>query len=212
MKQTVIITERTLFKTEEIKYKKKGYKVFNVFNTTKPYIFTDTKVGMLLDTLYTPTILYLEKLLYFKHTVVAKYKDETYKINESNWKSHPIRCQYLTQQEAYKEQQKVNKYKERLCLLQEQIDIDIDITQLDNYLKTFAKLYDIEYEQDPISKLLAYNQIKYYLDNNLDYFNPPVNIDPEEESNLATQNWNGIEVVSFGDAQYFEDYVYQRGC
>lgn len=219
----IVLSETKLDKETINKYKRKGYRVSTVFDNL--YIKPKESVGIYLDKLYKPTIDLIERLLYFKHTVTLKYQGQAYILNSlEDWKYthqsdkdqiktttefHPILKAYREQRKEYLQDIADTKARIRHDLLvPKQLPDD-----LDTYLSTFASRYDIRYEDNTLSKYLAYEQIKFYIDNNIPYTNPAPVIDPQETPLYSLQfNYNTTtveepEIISFGDETYFEDFV-----
>lgn len=211
MKEVIIVTERALSELEQIKYERNRYKVFNIFAHV-PNIFKEQhRVAVLLEQLYAPTIRYIEKLLYFNHKVTIKYKDKTFVYSDLDmWKESVPYLDYLDKNIRYKEKQNIKKLKEHLeplLPIKELMNQEVDI---ENFLHTFTRLYEIPFPNTEREKLLAYQQIKFYIENNLEYFSSPQNIEPEDEAMFSAQDWNGIQVITIGDELLLEDYIYKR--
>lgn len=79
---------------------------------------------------------------------------------------------------------------------------------MDSILETFAPLYDIQIrynsEFELEDKIRAYQSIKWYLDNGIEYCKDILGYKPDEEKMF--------EAVSFGDENYLEDVIYQGVC
>lgn len=225
----IALTENKMTDEFRNKYMSKGYRVASVFD--RPYIKPKESVGIELHTLYKTTIDLIERLLYFKHTVTLKFLDKVYTLNSlDEWKTtiqnpkdqiktltivHPILQEYYNQRKEYFQRVSDNKRKEQYKVHVEGIDLP-DKDELDNFLSTFAPRYDIPVDYtDIIDKARAYQQIKFYLDNNLEYTNPAPIIDVEYTpfANMVSINHNSLveepDIEYFGNEIYFEDTAYK---
>lgn len=171
-------------------------------------------VGIYLKQLKPSTINLIHDLLYFKHPVTLKYNDKQYKLYciedwshtyqdpEDQLKKktdrHPILEDYLAQQKEerfYKEKRKRTQTMNLLYLdcpeLKDTTEEEMDLI-IHNYAPLFQMSVDYE---DPIEKMQAYIQLKFYIDNE---FQPDV-IPADEEM-----------LITFGNELYFEDLIYKR--
>lgn len=143
--------------------------------------------------------------------ITALVNNEKVYVDQENWKSthydDKTRKWYSVKNpvlEVYDEQQKIRKqnredYKKRKRT-EELGEIPED---LDRLLSSFAKLYEVDYEpEDTESKLRAYQQIKYYLDNDFEYSRDLLGQLPTEELMF--------ECIAFGDETYLEDISYKE--
>lgn len=185
-------------------------------------------VGILLDTMYKSTIDLIERLLWSKHAVTIKYDNKTYTLHSlDEWKythqsekdalklktdKHPIYQIYLDKKAEYNRQRYAKTKKNQLQFVSDYKDAE----DLDQILNAFAYLYDINVDyEDTYSKLSAYQQIKWYLDNNIDYINPAPVI-PYDETPMfnmfqvpSTSDVEEIVLVYYGNEEYFEDTHYK---
>lgn len=214
----IVISERKLTEEEKELYTKNHYRVYYTWEGNIPQIKYGEAVGFLMKAYCTSTIKLIEKLIYrkTKSNITAKLENgECIIIDKENWKStyyndktrnwYSIKNKVL---EIYDEQReirskKMQDYKKRKLTeeLEEQIgDIPED---LDRFVKVFAPLYTVDYDpEDTLSKLRAYQQCKYYLDNDFEYTRDPFGMLPTEEKMF--------ECVSFGNEEYMNDTCFKR--
>lgn len=209
-----VISEYKLNQEQIKQYRDKGYEVY--YGYENPSIKPGESVGILLDTMYTSTINLIENLLHrkTKSNITLKYKDKTYNISvpdewshkfyeDNHWVTveHPILTIYKEKREDYFTQKQIEKDKEStdyvLNYFHNQIPQDLDVI-LDN----FSRLYEVTYEDNLQSKLLAYASIKYYLENDIEYSRDIMGCNPDEETMF--------ECISFGDETYLEDMIYKE--
>lgn len=171
-------------------------------------------VGIYLKQLKPSTINLIHDLLYFKHPVTLKYNDKQYKLYcIEDWSHtyqdpedqlrkktdrHPILQDYLAQQKEerfYKEKRKRTQTMNLLYLdcpeLKDTTEEEMDLI-IHNYAPLFQMRVDYD---DPIEKIQAYIQLKFYIDNE---FKPDI-IPADEEM-----------IITFGNELYFEDLIYKR--
>ena len=230
----MIVISEYLLDEETIKaYKDRGYRF--AYGNEHPYIKPRESVGILLDTMYKSTMDLIDTLLFRKHTVTLKYDDETYTLsNLDEWKKsyqsdedslkmtfecHPIYKIYLDKRAEYfatKKAEKIEKQYDTVYDYIDRKDIPND-DELDNFLRTFGYLYQVDVDYtDRLSKLYTYIQLKWYLEHDLPYANEPMSIDVDDEPMFSTIQFKippfepPIEEISFGDATYFEDFVYKN--
>lgn len=229
----IVISEYKLSNEEINAYKNKGYRF--AYGYEHPIINPKESVGILLDTMYKPTIDLIDSLLYRHHKVTIKYEDKSYTLESlDEWKKsyqsdkdslkmtseyHPIYQIYLEKRREYFEQRKVNEIKQQYEIIYDYIKQDEipNDDELDNFLRTFGYLYqvDIDYT-DRLAKLYAYLQLKWYLDNDIPYVNEPLPIDIDDEPMFSCRQFKkvsyeeSIEEISFGDQTYFEDFIYKN--
>lgn len=158
--------------------------------------------------------------------LTLKYDNKSYKLDSlSDWKFthqsetdqiktktdyHIIYQTYLDNVKEYNELQKQIVLKQQYELY----TIEVSDEELDNYVNAFAYLYDIGVDMtDTIDKLRAYKQIQFYQDNEIPYINERV-ISPDSEPMFAgkfnIQYEEPIEVISFGNETYLDDFVYKN--
>ena len=209
-----VISEYKLTQEQIKQYRDKGYEVY--YGYENPSIRPGESVGILLDTMYTSTINLIENLLHrkTKSNITLKYKDKTYNISvpaewshkyyeDNHWITieHPILTMYKEKRTEYFEQKQIEKDKENtnyvLNYFHNQIPEDLDVI-----LNNFSRLYEVTYEDNLQSKLLAYASIKYYLENDIEYSKDIMGVNPDEEP--------VFECISFGDETYLEDMIYKE--
>ena len=125
---------------------------------------------------------------------------------------------YLDKRNEYIENQKELKLKEQYQIIYENFDIELpDDEELDNFIRTFGYLYqlDVDYS-NRMSKLQTYYQLKWYLEHDIPYVNEPLSIDIDDEQMFDRSMFKipsyeePIEVISFGDQTYLEDFIYKN--
>lgn len=201
----LVISEYKLSKEERQAFKAKGYRV--AYGYEDPIIHKGESVGYLLQSLYKNTMEQIDYLLYKKHTISIKFEEKTTKLTtQEDFRRSNAYIEYQAHREAYFEELKVKKAKAKYEIITEYYPEQPE--DLDQILQAFGYLYqlDIDYG-DNFSKLTAYQQIKYYLEHDIEYANEPRPIDPEFEGQFESINWNGIQVVSFGDQTVMEDII-----
>lgn len=230
----MIVISEYLLDDETIKaYKNKGYRF--AYGNEHPVIRPKESVGILLSTMYKPTMDLIDNLLFRKHTVTIKYEDMTVTLSSlDEWKKsyqsdkdslkmsfecHPIYKIYLDKRAEYfatKQAEKIEKQYETIYDYINKKDIPND-EELDNFLRTFGYLYQVDVDYtDRLSKLYIYVQLKWYLEHDIPYVNEPRSIDIDDEPMFSDLKFNTppyeepIEEISFGDATYFEDFVYKN--
>lgn len=231
----IVISEPKLTKEQIDKYHEKGYRVCQTYDD--PVINRGEAVGFILDKIYKSTIEKIEYLLFTHHNVSIKYGEDKYLLNSlDDWKQtyqdekdmqhmahykHPILLEYEAKRSEYFEQLKISKVKVKYDDLYEAYNINPDTLpqdeELDSFLKAFAYLYQIDVDYtDRFSKIQAYYQIQWYLDNDVPYANEPHSIAPEDEPMFRNIQFveipyeEPIEIESFGDEIYMEDYIYKN--
>lgn len=150
---------------------------------------------------------------YPAHPVTLKYNDVQYKLYSlDDWKTthqdpkdqiktrterHPILQEYLDKRKEYVINAQAIKQQSRFATLYKdypELEILTDEV-LDAFINTNAKAYEIyPASDDRYDKLLAYMQVKYYMDNGFE----PTRELPED-----------LEIISFGDLTYMNDIVYK---
>lgn len=229
----IVISEKKLDKEEIANYKAKGYRFAYGYEDFQ--IKPRESVGIILETMYRPTINLIESLLYRKHRVTIKYEDQSYILdNLEQWKhtyqsekdmlhlvtdKHPIYELYLQKCAEYREKRRINVIKQQFDALldvyeQQELPQDDELIQ---FITTFAPLYQVDVDYtDRLSQYRAYFQIKWYLDNNMEYVNEVKSIQPEDEPMFANIKFKippyeePIEETSFGNLNYLEDFIYKN--
>ena len=164
----------------------------------------------------------------------SKYKDKSFKINSiDEWKyttqsdsdmlklestHHELYDIYLCKRAERMEYAKKEKAEEQYELIVEEFnakEIPND-EELSTYLSTFAPLYQVDVDYtDKINMLKSYYQIEWYLDNDIPYVNEVKGINPDDELmfegiKFKTFYEEPIEIESFGNETYLEDYIYKN--
>lgn len=222
----LVISEYKITNDEIKKFKDKGYRF--AYGYEQPVIKPKESVGFLLDSMYKSTIDLIERLLWSKHIVTIKYDGKSYTLHSlDEWKythqsekdalklktdKHPIYQIYLDKKAEYNRQRYAKTKRNQLQFVSDCKDAE----DLDQILSAFAYLYDINVDyDDTYSKLAAYQQIKWYLDNNIDYINPAPVI-PYDETPMfnmfqvpSPTDVEEVVLVYYGDEEYFEDTHYK---
>jgi hypothetical protein len=229
----IIISEYTITQEQIESYEKKnirfayGYEFF-LDDYQTPYIGNKESVGFLLKDLYKSTIDLIERLLYFKHKVTLKYDDKVdilYSLDD--WKStvqsskdalhtttktHAIYQAYLDKRREYLEDKRVERIRKHNEFVLQELGTDYD----EAFLDTFRFRYQIEYDPESVvEKAQAYTQIKFYIDNNIEYSTPAPVIDYEDtpfRTMVDTSYLTTVEepdVESYGNENFLEDVVYK---
>lgn len=229
----IVISEKKLTDEEIQEYIDRGYRF--AYGYENPVIKYKESVGILLDTMYKSTMDLINDLLYKKHNVTIKYDDKTYKLNTlDEWQvthqsdkdmlkqvtyRHPILQIYEEKRREYFEKLRIAKRKSQYEELSESYGIANipSEEEIDGFLKAFAHLYQVDVDySDHLSKLKNYYQIMFYLDNDVPYANEPIGISPADEPMFRPEMFQTIpyeepiEIESFGDEIYLEDYVYKN--
>ena len=199
-----------------------GYEDFKIGRTEA--------VGFILDTLYKSTMDLINDLLYWHHNIILKYHGDTYKLNTlEEWKHsyqsdkdmlkttvkyHPIYQIYLDKRREYFEAEKLKEERIKYGEIAEYLKSIPSDEELDSFVKTFSYLYQLDVDMtSKTDKLKAYAQINYYLEHDIEYVNEPQSISPDDEPMFKfeyQETETPIEVTSFGDETYLEDYVYKN--
>lgn len=158
--------------------------------------------------------------------LTLKYKDQVWHLTSmTDWKYnhqsdtdqiktkttyHPIYRAYLDRLKMYRD----NRKKSKLRQLYKQYKVDVPVEELDNYVAAFAYLYDINVDlTNTLDKLQAYQQIQFYQENEIPYINERV-ISPDDEPMFAgkfnIQYEEPIEIISFGNETYLDDFIYNN--
>lgn len=228
----IVISEKKLTQDEIKTYLNRGYRF--AYGYEDFTVHKNESVGIILDTMYKSTIDLIERLLYKKHQLTLKYGNETYILNTlDDWKcteqskkdilkqvtyKHILYQTYLDKRNEYIENQKELKLKEQYQIIYENFDIELpDDEELDNFIRTFGYLYqlDVDYS-NRMSKLQTYYQLKWYLEHDIPYVNEPLSIDIDDEQMFDRSMFKipsyeePIEVISFGDQTYLEDFIYKN--
>jgi hypothetical protein len=170
-------------------------------------------VGIYLRELYPATMDLINDLLYFKHPLTLKYGDVQYKLYSlDDWKmtyqdpkdqiktrtdKHPILQAFLDKKKEYvlNEQAKEKQQRYNLLYLDYPELEHLTDEALDIFLNTNARAYEIyPSTDDKYDKLLAYIQVKYYMENGFE----PTRELPDD-----------MQIISFGDMTYLNDIVYK---
>lgn len=227
----IVISEYKLTDEQINNYHNKGYRV--AYANQNPEIYKGEAVGFLLNTLYKSTIDLIESLLFTKHRVTLKYEDKSYKLsNLDEWKEttqhdkdmlkletykHPILKVYLEKRKEYFEQKALSKIQSRFKELLEEYHVNNlpNENEVTTFLSTFAPLYQVDIAQDNLERMEQYFQIQYYLDNDIPYVNEVKGINPDDElmfENIKFKTFyeEPIEIESFGNEIYLEDYIYKN--
>lgn len=208
----LLVTERKLTQEEIKKYRERNYRIHYAWYKEVPTVKYGEPVGFIMETFLPSTIRLMEHLIYRKtrSIITAKIDNDVVRVDKENWKNtyyndktrrwYSIKNKVL---EIYDEQQKIRKQnREDWKKKQRTIALGNIPEDLDNILNAFARLYEVDYEpEDTESKLRAYQQIKYYLDNDFEYSRDILGQLPNEEKMFET--------ISFGNETYFEDKVYK---
>lgn len=227
----IVISEYKLPQETIKEYLNKGYRF--AYGYEHPSIGSKESVGILLDTLYKPTIDLIERLLYFKHKVTLKFEDQVYKLHSlDEWKytyqsdkdtlhtasyKHPILIEYQRRKKEYFEHREIKILEDQYAVIYEDyVDIPDD-QELESFVRTFAYLYQVDVNyKDRLDLIRAYYQLKYYLDNDIPYSNEPHAISIDEEPMFNSSQFKSpeyqdeISVESFGNETYLEDYIYKN--
>lgn len=223
----IIISEYKISNEQKERYKKQNIRF--AYGYEEYHIGPKEAVGFLLKDLYKSTIDLIERLLYFKHNVTIKFEDKTYTLHSlDDWKytiqspkdalktrtqTHPVYQAYLDKRREFLDKQKTmqitikNQY-----ILDTYKDHEID----EAFLDAFKFRYQIDYDPDSMpDKLNAYNQLKFYIDNNIDYESPAPVI-PYDETPFATMVDTSYlsrveepDITSYGNELFLEDIVYK---
>ena len=148
---------------------------------------------------------------------MSLYEDKKYSLmipedweqkyyDQSNHKwikiQHPILEAYLGKRAEYFEQLALKKAKDSTSIMLEYFKEEIP-NDLEQFLRAFAPLYDVDVDYESTDSMLrAYANIKFYIDNGIEYSKDIIGQEPGEG--------NPFEVISFGDDTYLEDYIYKE--
>ena len=223
----IIISEYKISNEQKQRYEKQNIRF--AYGYEDYTIKSKEAVGFLLKDLYKSTIDLIEKLLYFKHNVTLKLDDKVYTLHSlDDWKytiqspkdalktrtqTHPVYQAYLDKRREFLNKQKTmqitikNQY-----ILDTYKDHEID----EAFLDAFKFRYQIDYDPESMpDKLNAYNQLKFYIDNNIEYESPAPVI-PYDETPFAqlvdTSYLSQVEepdITSYGNELFLEDVVYK---
>ena len=211
----LVVSERKLDRQKIEEYRKKNYRIVyaNWKQNEEPVVKLGEPVGFIMDTFKPQTVKFMEKLVYRKtrSIITAKINEEVIRVDKENWKSthyddktrrwYSVKNKVL---EIYDEQQKIRKQNREDWKKRKRTEELGEIPEdLDRLLSSFAKLYEVDYiPEDTESKLRAYQQIKYYLDNDFEYSRDLLGQLPTEELMF--------ECIAFGDETYLEDISYKE--
>lgn len=212
-----IISEVKLSEEQIKNYRGKGYEIY--YGYENPIIKTGESVGFILDTMYKTTIDRIVSLLYrkTKSKITILYQDKQYSLmipedweqkyyDQSNHKwikiQHPILEAYLGKRAEYFEELALKKAQDSTSIMLEYFNQEIP-NDLEQFVRAFAPLYDINVDYESTDEMLrAYANIKFYIDNGIEYSRDIIGQEPGEG--------NPFEVISFGDDTYLEDYIYKE--
>lgn len=224
----IIISEYKIPDEQKQRYKKQNIRF--AYGYEDYQIGSKEAVGFLLKDLYRSTIDLIERLLYFKHNVTLKLDDKVYKLNSlDDWKytiqspkdalktrtqTHPVYQAYLDKRREFLNKQRAIKIKAKnQYILDTYKDHNID----EGFLNAFKFRYQIDYDPESIpEKINAYNQIKFYIDNDIEYESPAPVI-PYDETPFATMvdtsylsQVEELDVESYGNETFLEDVAYKN--
>ena len=224
----IIISEYKIPDEQKQRYKKQNIRF--AYGYEDYQIGSKEAVGFLLKDLYRSTIDLIERLLYFKHNVTLKLDDKVYKLNSlDDWKytiqspkdalktrtqTHPVYQAYLDKRREFLNKQRAIKIKTKnQYILDTYKDHNID----EGFLNAFKFRYQIDYDPESIpEKINAYNQIKFYIDNDIEYESPAPVI-PYDETPFAQlvdtsylSQVEELDVESYGNETFLEDVVYKN--
>lgn len=230
----IIIYENKLTKEERKAFNRPGIRTArSTSRENVPEIGHYEEVYFILDQLYKVNIELINNCLYHKQKIKIKYDGKTYTLSSLvDWDytyqsdkdclktthyRHPVLKSYLDKRSEYFEKKNLEKEKDKYQELVELYQGKLpDESEVDNFLGTFAKLYQVDVDyNDYRNKMLQYYQINWYLDNDIPYANDPSGISLDDELMFDEDMFNisyeePIEEVSFGDETYFEDYCYKN--
>lgn len=224
----IIISEYKIPDEQKQRYEKQNIRF--AYGYEDYTIGSKEAVGFLLKDLYKSTIDLIERLLYFKHNVTLKLDDKVYKLNTlDDWKytiqspkdalktrtqTHPVYQVYLDKRREFLNKQRAIKIKTKnQYILDTYKDHNID----ERFLDTFRFRYQIDYDPESVpEKINAYNQIKFYIDNDIEYESPAPVI-PYDETPFAQlvdtsylSQVEELDVESYGNETFLEDVVYKN--
>ena len=224
----IIISEYKIPDEQKQRYKKQNIRF--AYGYEDYQIGSKEAVGFLLKDLYRSTIDLIERLLYFKHNVTLKLDDKVYKLNSlDDWKytiqspkdalktrtqTHPVYQAYLDKRREFLNKQRAIKIKAKnQYILDTYKDHNID----EGFLNAFRFRYQIDYDPESMpEKINAYNQIKFYIDNDIEYESPAPVI-PYDETPFAQlvdtsylSQVEELDVESYGNETFLEDVVYKN--
>lgn len=222
----IIISEYKITQEQIESYEKRNIRF--AYGYESPYIGNKESVGFLLKDLYKSTIDLIERLLYFKHNVTIKLDDKVYILNTlDDWKytaqsskdalhtttkTHPVYQAYLDKRREFLQNAKARTQREHNEHILKELGTDYD----EAFLDTFRFRYQIEYDpESTVEKAQAYTQIKFYIDNNIEYSTPAPVIDYEDtpfRTMVDTSYLTTVEepdVESYGNENFLEDVVYK---
>ena len=223
----IIISEYKISNEQKQRYEKQNIRF--AYGYEDYTIKSKEAVGFLLKDLYKSTIDLIEKLLYFKHNVTLKLDDKVYKLNTlDDWKytiqspkdalktrtqTHPVYQAYLDKRREF-----LNKQRAMQITIKNQYILDTykDHNIDEAFLNAFKFRYQIDYDPESMpDKLNAYNQLKFYIDNNIEYESPAPVI-PYDETPFATMVDTSYlsqveepDIESYGNETFLEDVVYK---
>ena len=192
---------------------KENTKAISTYGMTIRNFKPGEAVGIYLRELYPATMDLINDLLYFKHPLTLKYNDTQYKLYSlDDWKityqdpkdqiktktdKHPILQEFLNKRKEYNLNLEATKKQNRFKTLYSDYPELEFITDeaLDVFITNNARAYEVYPDTDDrYDKLLAYLQVKFYQDNNIE----PTRELPDD-----------LQIISFGDMTYLNDIVYK---
>lgn len=224
----LVVYESKLSVKDYNKYKAKGYRVASIFD--RPVISKNESVGIVLTRLYKTSIDLINDLLFKKHTVTLLFEGKSYVLHSlDDWYysyqdpkdqlrmtsyKHPILQRYYQNIDEYRTRQHATQLNEYRCTIENALGTPPSAEELDSLLDTFVPLYQLDVDYNNyISKILAYHQIKYYLDHDIPYANAPRCIDYHEEpmfqglfQDVPPDDYEEIHIQ---DETLLEDIVYK---
>lgn len=209
----LMIKETQFTQTELDNYFSRGYRCATSDGVHFPKTYAREAVSFILDPkrLYAINIKNIEYLVNTNHPVNIKLGDKTWKhITKEEWRysykddktrrtytiKHEVLLLFETKREEYFEKVNRAKAKDNYNRVTNALYPNGEPTEqeLESFLDTWAKAYDIEFNRDDkLDMLNKAASIHYYLDHNIDIANPGTEPD----------------VVYVGDENLFEDMVYK---
>ena len=165
-----------------------------------------------IETFFSGTKEAIERALYFKKKCKIIYEGKEYILQTlDDWKvttgygsnavtyKHILLQTYEDQRRNYFEQQQAKKLAAQYDIALEGVEESEE--EVYRLVNQFKHLYDIQVDMDSKREVyLAYKSIAYYLEHDIEYSNEPTSTDDEFP----------FEIVSFGNLDYLEDYIYKN--
>lgn len=198
------------------------------------------KLYVVVSKYYSSTLKAIEKYLYLceDHTVIdfnTKQK-KVYKSNKQpltitienetmtfkslkDWNNSKFHIIFKEQIKLNQQAKEITREKQKAIALRQTLSIpDISGEEILRFVRTFAPLYKVEVNyQDDLDVLVVYNQLNWYIENNIPYGLDYSDIykgaiDPEETPFWNMQfkpvpDWDKLELEYFGDETLLEDTV-----